>query len=248
MAAGGAGERGSVAKEHRTVRRVTSILEAVARQRDGVRLGALAELLDAPKSSVFGLVKGLVADGYLREQDGAYRLGPAVSALLAPPVTALDAVRPRMQRLRAAFDETVMWCTRVGDSVVYTEVAESSQLIRYSAPLRTRRPLHPTSSGKCFLAYTPPAALRRYLAEHVAADDVERVRAELERVRRDGVAFNRGETLPDVSAAAAPVLVHGQPLGCLAVAGPTVRLGGRLDEVAALLPEVVGELATELAG
>ncbi|WP_219414283.1 IclR family transcriptional regulator [Pseudonocardia nigra] len=240
---------GSAPKEHRTVRRVTSILEAVARQRDGVRLGALAELLDAPKSSVFGLVKGLVADGYLREQEGTYRLGPAVSALLAPPATtALEVVRPRIQRLRAAFDETVMWCTRVGDSVVYTDVAESSQLIRYSAPLRTRRPLYPTSSGKCFLAHSAPAALRRYLAEHLPAHDVERVRAELDRVRRDGVAFNRGETVPDVSAAAAPVLVGGHAVGCVAVAGPSARLGGRLDEVAALLPGVVAELAVELRG
>jgi DNA-binding IclR family transcriptional regulator len=237
----------SAPKEHRTVRRVTSILEAVARQRDGVRLGALAEQLDAPKSSVFGLVKGLVADGYLREQDGAYRLGPAVSALLAPQqANVLEIVRPAMEHLRERFDETVMWCTRVGDSVVYTDVAESSQLIRYSAPLRTRRPLYPTSSGKCFLAYTPPRARERYLLEHVAEGERDRVGAELDHVRQDGVAFNRGETVPDVSAAAAPVLVSGRPVGCLAVAGPTGRLGGRLDEAAVMVRDVVGALGSEL--
>jgi hypothetical protein len=141
----------SAPKEHRTVRRVTSILEAVARHREGVRLNAIVAVLDAPKSSVFGLVKGLVADGYLREQDGFYRLGPAVTALLASPMSpardVLDVVRPAMDELRATFDETVMWCTRVGDSVVYLEVAESAQLIRYSAPLRTRRPLYPTHRG-----------------------------------------------------------------------------------------------------
>jgi DNA-binding IclR family transcriptional regulator len=229
---------------------VTSILEAVARAREGVRLNTLVAVLDAPKSSVFGLVKGLVADGYLREQDGVYRLGPAVSALLAAPAApardVLHAVRPAMGLLRATFDETVMWCTRVGDSVVYLEVAESPQLIRYSAPLRTRRPLYPTSSGKCFLAWAPSKAREQYLIQHVPADALDRVRAELDRVRLDGVAFNRGETLPDVSAAAMPVLVDGRPLGCLAVAGPSTRLGGRLDEVAATLQRIVPGLAADL--
>jgi hypothetical protein len=42
------------------------------------------------------------------------------------------------------------------------------------------------------------------------------------------------------------VLVAGRPLGCLAVAGPSVRLGGRLDEVGATLQRIVPGLAATL--
>src|SRR4051795_8483300 len=62
-----------VAAEHRTVTRAVAIMELVAvGEPGGVRLGALAGPLGAPKSSIHGLAKGLVAVGYLREQDGRY--------------------------------------------------------------------------------------------------------------------------------------------------------------------------------
>src|SRR5579884_223540 len=96
----------SAAKAHRTVSRVTTILEAVAR-RDGARMHELISELDAPKSSVFSLVKGLVATGYLLEEAGVYRLGPALGALLTtsgPDIAA--AARPSLVALRDQFNET----------------------------------------------------------------------------------------------------------------------------------------------
>ncbi|MGW5649142.1 IclR family transcriptional regulator [Saccharopolyspora sp. NPDC003752] len=238
------------AKEHRTVSRVTTILETVAADPHGVRLSVLAGALDAPKTSVHGLVKGLVATGYLQEQGGAYLLGPAVGALLPTPGTPLvDAARPAMQKLRAEFDETVMIGTLVGDSVVYLESIESTQLIRYSAPLRKRRPLYPTSIGKCLLANLDRASREAYLREHFPdPDERDRVERELADIAADGVAYNRGETVPDVSAVAGPVLSHRADAGTAAVsiAGPTTRVADRLDEMAAAVRTAVQEITYRL--
>lgn len=223
----------TLAKEHRTVSRVMTILETVAGDPHGVRLSVLCGVLDAPKSSVFSLVKGLVASGYLTESEGVYQLGPAVGALLAMPRPSLiDVARPGMQDLRARFDETVMLATAVGNSLVYLVSVESTQAIRYSAPLRRRRPLYPPSTGKCLLAFMPPRRRASYLRELIGDPEaLPAIEAELESVRASGLAFNRGETVPDVSAAAAIVRVGGRPTASLAVAGPSVRLGPRLDEV-----------------
>jgi len=50
-----------------------AILEHVlASDADGVRLLDLSAAIDAPKSSVHGLAKGLVATGYFREERGRY--------------------------------------------------------------------------------------------------------------------------------------------------------------------------------
>ena len=235
-------------KEHRTVSRVTTILETVAADPHGVRLGVLAGVLDAPKTSVHGLVKGLVATGYLRELDGAYVLGPAVSALLAPSRPPLiDTARPTMRRLQERFDETVMLATLVGDSVVYLDTIESTQLVRYSAPLRTRRPIYPTSSGKCLLAHMNPSARAAYVharfPEQAARDRVER---ELDRVVADGVAYNRGETVPDVSAVAAVVLPPQGATAAIAVAGPTSRIADRLDAMADAVREAAREITLQV--
>jgi len=238
----------SVAKSHRTVSRVTAILELAA-ERPGVRLATLAAALDAPKSSVFGLVKGLVSTGYLIEEGGGYHLGPALGNLLtAERPNLADAARPSLEELRDTFGETAMLGTAVGESVVYVAAVESRQPIRYSAPLRVRRPLYPPSAGKVLLASWPDRRRDAYLRSII--DDpaaFEHARQELGRVRADGVATNRGETLPDVSAAARPIVVHGRVVAAMAVAGPTTRISERLADIAEALVEATRTAASRLS-
>ncbi|MGH3437608.1 MAG: IclR family transcriptional regulator [Sciscionella sp.] len=239
--------RDLAAGEHRTVTRVTTILETVAAAPHGVRLHTLVSVLDAPKSSVHGLVRGLVAVGYLIERDGGYRLGPAAGALLAPPRPALvEAARAGMRQLHEEFDETVSLAQPVGDSIVYLESIESNQVIRYSAPPRTRRPLYPTSSGKVVLAHMSQARRCAYLAAHVPAASRAAVAGELRTVAAEGFAINRGETLPDVSAAAGGLVEAGRLVGCIAVAGPTARIEPRLDAVAVRVRAVTREVSQRL--
>ena len=242
-------ERGNV-KAHRTVSRVTTILELAAASRAGVRLADLAAALDAPRSSIHGLVKGLVATGYLRETNGTYRIGPAINALLgAAAPTLAEAARPAMQDLHRRFDETVMLATLVGDSIVYTETIESTQPIRYSAPLRTRRPLHPTSSGKCFLAFGTEAFRENHLTGQVPDPaEQQRLRDQLDEVIREGAAINRGETLPDQSGVGAPVFENGSITATLAVAGPTTRLSEHITDLAAATKAAAEEVSRTLAG
>ena len=240
----------STAREHRTVSRVTTILERVSAARTGVRLAKLAAALDAPRSSVHGLVKGLVATGYLREEDGAYVLGPAVGALLmAAPPTLDVAARPEMERLHRQFDETVMLASPVGDSIVYTDTIESTRLIRYSAPLHTRRPLYPTSAGKCILAFAPTRMRENYLTTHILEPDRrELVRRELTEIAVAGVAANRGETEPDDTGVGSPILIGDQVAAVVCVSGPTARILERLDEIAVATRDAANEISERIRG
>lgn len=231
------------AKEHRTVSRVTMILEHVAAERDGARLGDIAELLAAPKSSAFGLVKGLVATGYLREENGQYSIGPAISALLAPSRPSIESyVQPVMRTLQQRFNETVTLCVKVGSSVAYADSLESTHVIRYATPFRARRPLYPTSAGKCFLAYGSKSLRHNYLEGRFPEEKLQNILAELTEVKQTGLALNRGETLPDVSAVAAPLFFNGQLTYCLSVAGPTSRISSQLDAIGRALKEEIAML------
>jgi DNA-binding IclR family transcriptional regulator len=237
--------RDSVGREHRTVTRVTTILEAAAAHAEGVKLTTLSALLDAPKSSVHGLVNGLLATGYLLDRDGGYVLGPAVSLLPQPSKPSVLAhARRSLEALEAQSHETSTLSLLVGGSVVYVDIFESRQSIRYSAPLRVRRPLYPTSSGKCFLAYLPAGQRDSYLETIDDATALDRIHEELDSVRRDGVAYNRGETVPDVFAVASPVIVRTRVVACLSIAGPSQRMEAALDSLA----QIVHEEAQRLAG
>src|SRR6187200_3354998 len=63
-------------RPHRTVDRVVEILETVSLSQRGVTLAELATALGAAKSSVQELTNGLLARGYLIEEDRRFHLGP----------------------------------------------------------------------------------------------------------------------------------------------------------------------------
>jgi DNA-binding IclR family transcriptional regulator len=224
----------STAKEHRTVSRIMSVLEEVAAAGDAVSLARLCDRLRVPKSSLHGLVQGLLAMGYLSESAAGYQIGPAVVLLSggdSPPLH--RAARQSLETLAARTGESAALCVATGDAVMYVDIVESRNSIRYVAPMGTRRPMWPTSAGKCFLADLEPARrdaiLRRHLGDEGALSEAHR---QLEQIRSDGISFNRGETVPDVFAVASPIQVRGRTVACLQVAGPGERLRDTLDQVA----------------
>lgn len=234
----------SAASTHRAAGRVTDLLELVAATPDGARLNQLVAGLDTPKSQVLAMLEELVSSGYLVAEDGLYLLGPALGDLLSTRRWDLVLLaRPIIRALRDSYDETAILCANIGDSVINLDRAESSQLIRYSAPLHARRALYPSSAGKVFLAQWDSRRRAAFLASALA-DPVERRRAlaELDQVRTDGVAFNRGETAADVSSVACPVVIDDAVVAAIVLAGPTVRMTDRLAEMATSL----GRAATEL--
>ncbi|MBF6271709.1 IclR family transcriptional regulator [Nocardia farcinica] len=223
----------SGSQEHRTVSRVTGILEFVARSKNSVRLADMVNELDAPRSSIHGLVHGLASTGYLQvTEDGRYTLGNAVQALLVRPSAQDQHVRAAMEALNLEFDETVTLVLLAGESVIYTDAIESSHVVRYYPVLGVRRPLYPTSAGKCFLAHAPESYCEKYLNRHIpTAAKRSRVLKELEKVRAEGYAVNTGETLPDLQAVSAPIFDNERVSAVITVGGPISRMSDNLDEI-----------------
>jgi DNA-binding IclR family transcriptional regulator len=211
-------------KDHRTVSRVMGILEHVARHPNGVRMPDLVRELDAPRTSLYGLVSGLVSCGYLQPRAEGFVLGPAIGALTTPRRTIDEVARPVLTALSAEVGETVMLAVRTGDFLVYVDAVETTQLIRYSAPLYEHRELYPASAGKCFLAFGPQGFAEQYLKRFIKPAQREAVRTEMASIVRNGYSVNRGETIPDVTAVAVPVLTRDRLMACIAVAGPSVRI------------------------
>jgi len=227
----------SVAAEHRTVSRVMSIIEAVAASEPhGLKLGEMADALDAPKSSVHGLAKGLVALGYLRENDVRYLTGPAIPLLMP---TDTDAWRQRVVTeqltvLRDKWNETAMAGILAGDSVVYVQSVESSHTLRASVPLNTRVQLWPGSSGKCLLAAMPVKRLENYF-KRIGVEGDERADAmeELAQVKKQGFALNLGGTAIGMFGVASPIVLPNKPITqTIAVTGPEARRSGQLAALA----------------
>ena len=71
--------------------------------------------------------------------------------------------------------ETIILGKRAGDRVIYIEVVESSQTLRYAAVAGQFKPLHGTASGKALLAGMAPterdALFHRYKFIRLTSSD-----------------------------------------------------------------------------
>ncbi|MDV7088959.1 IclR family transcriptional regulator [Rhodococcus opacus] len=234
--------------EHRTVARVMTILELVLESDpDGLRLGELADGVQAPKSTVHGLAKGLVATGYFREEGGRYFAGPAIARFFAIGPAALPSIyHHTLEKLAAEWNETAMIATLVGDSVVHVDSVEPESTIRHTPQLNKRRPLWPGSSGKCFLAFMGSRRAEAYLRRNnFAPAEMERVFAELETVRESRVGINIGGVDTDLIGIASPIIFDKAPVTvAIALAGLRSRMEDNVDDIARSIREAAEFLAS----
>src|SRR5690606_19186361 len=118
----------------RSVLRVLGILECVAQSPRGTTLTDLSNDLDAPKSSLLNLIRGLVSSGRLRVSKGVYTLGwesLVLSAQIQAAVGPSALTRLTLEGLRDKTDETVAICVPTADNMAtYIDCVESTRRIR----------------------------------------------------------------------------------------------------------------------
>jgi DNA-binding IclR family transcriptional regulator len=232
--------------------RLVALFEALAKTEEGVSLAELSATTAAPKSSLLGILRSMVALGYMEHGHGLYRLGPK-SFRLAADILAIrrfpNLVRPILQDLAAKSGETVFLVVldRLARRVTYTDVIESANPLRYIVATGTTRPLYSSAGGLMLLAYQEPAWIDAYLAEtplealtaHTTTDP-RVLRERLAEVRRDGFAVSLGETVPGAAGLAAPIFnADGSVSAGLLIGAPLDRFEQELPELKRLLREAV---------
>jgi DNA-binding IclR family transcriptional regulator len=180
-------------QNHRTVDRVTQILEEVT-YRPGITFTELARALEAPKSSVHGFVRGLLAKGWLYEDDKRFYLGPAVYGLTmaSGQIRAGSVTQQDLQALHEATGCAVFLGVRAGDHLIYvSECGTGSDAhTAFGARTNIRRGLLDTAGGKALLAEMSDTERNRYLRRRGPEEEelVSRLLAEFRDIKRDRIA------------------------------------------------------------
>lgn len=245
-----------------SVTRVIHILEALCASPESVSLAQLSRTLQAPKSSVAALLRGLAQADFVMPADGAWRLGPRAfglgSALLEARrrLQSSDLIRAGMRRLAERSGETVLFA--VGDldadALTYVDVIESRNAVRFSVAVGDRRPLFCTAGGRALLAASAPTRVREYfrrlrpraLTKHTETDK-RRLAQIVDRARDGGFAQTMDQAADGATGTAAVVRdASGTALGALIVAAPSSRLQATRDELARLVREEAAAVSATL--
>jgi len=246
--------------------RVLRTLRLLADEPDGLTLSQLMAQIEAPKTSVHSLLRGLAAAAYVQRHDSLYRLGPESFVLGAALVAARSltiVATPFLREARAQSGETVLLAVidRISGRLTYTQILESHKPVRYAVPVGTTRPLFATSAGRVLLAFQDEGWRREYLktadlramTDKTVTDRRQLVKI-IERIRTTGHGVTIGEVTPDVAGFAAPIFEpNGQVNAAVIIAAPiergrTVaeRLTGIVIQIAAQLSQALGYRAERL--
>lgn len=243
-------------KDNRSADRTLAILEAFEDRKRSLTLRELAECCDIPVSTCHSLVHTLLNRSYLYQTSRRKDLYPTRRILdLAANIVAhdpyLERMGPMLERLRTETAETVILGKRQRDSILYLEVLESPQTIRYSSRAGEFKPLHSTCIGKAMLGSLKPAELTAWIKKQplpkVTGNTItaqSRLIEDLTESAERGYYMTRGENVVDVTAIAVPVRVNNELLG-LAIAGPAHRMDAQLDKHVQRLLETQQRLRRE---
>ncbi|HNI83785.1 MAG: IclR family transcriptional regulator [Rubrivivax sp.] len=215
------------------------LLEVLVARAQPVGISELAQELEMGASNVHRLLQALVELGYAVNEGGrgGYRASLKVWELGAQALHKLDfreTAAPAMRMLLAETNETVHLSVLSGDEVIYIDKLDSPEPVRAYSVIGGRAPAYCVATGKALLAWREQPAvqlmtvrpLQVYTPTTLA--DTSALAMELDRVRQQGYAVNRGEWRASVWGIAAPVFDERQRVvAALGISGPAERIRAR---------------------
>ncbi|WP_026402425.1 IclR family transcriptional regulator [Actinomadura rifamycini] len=184
----------------------------------------VAQRLGVAGSTAHRLLAMLVyRDFAVRQADRSYRVGPVLELAAHSQSTTARlraAALPHLHRLVDILDESANLTIRTGTTVRFIASVESRQALRVGSREGMVFPAHRTTAGLLLLAELPPDQLDELYTDH----DLDTLRADLARVRRNGFALNEGRSERGVVAVGVPVTSpDGEAAAGLSISMPSAR-------------------------
>ena len=242
-----------------SVQRCLRLLSLFAQATDGLSASEVAKQSGLPVSTVHRFLVNLENAGFLAYGDtGKYHLGISSFSIGHAAFAQLDIRRlslPYLRALNQKTRETIHLTIRNGLSAVYVEKLDSPEKLRIFSHIGASVPLYCTAVGKVMLAYLPhnelegilPQIELRRLTPSTISDPAE-FRRHLERVRRNGYAFDLEEHEAHIRCVAAPIWdPSGAVNASLSLTAPVVRMAlPRLRQLAPLVQEAGLRISRDL--
>ena len=220
----------------------------------------LAEWISEPRSSVYRLLDGLRAVGWVEpgSRRGTYRLGLPLFRLGSRVTRRFDeraAARPVMERLHARTEQTIFLTVKSGFEGVCIERVDGRWVQNMALQLGGSLPLHVGAGPRVLLAASEDAFVESYLAARPLTRFTPHtittpgaLWADVEATRSNGYAISDEDDVLGMAAVGAPIHDHeGRVTATLSLSGlKSTVLEGETEQSLELIRTAAGEVSRTL--
>lgn len=211
------------------VERMTLILEAFEGPSTRLSLEQISRITHLPRSTAHRILDQLIRLEWLSHSAFGYSLGSRSLTLGGSTGVHEDiraAASPVLQQLHVRTGLVVHLAVREGAEIRYLDKLGGRFMTAVPSRVGGSAPAHCTALGKAMLAWTDAEVVDREIGpslEHPTGQtvgDLERLHQELHRIRaRRGLAFERGECVPEIACVAAAVRGPDGPVAAISMCG-----------------------------
>lgn len=196
--------------------RMMDVLAELEQRIEGVSITDLTARLGQPRSSIYRILNTLERHGMVRrDASGTYVLGARLLSLAAHVAAGASEVdlpavaQPVLNGLAEALGEGVKLSVVDGRDLLVIAAAQGRREYALTVRPGQRLALPVGAAGKVLLAHLPAIEQQQAIEANALAGqataDAERLPRDLERIRKEGWARDRGEQAPSIHAVAFPV-------------------------------------------
>lgn len=214
-----------------------SILEILLQKNSLMSISEISNKLEMYPSTVHRILDTFKSKGYVEQnsQNQKYQLGLKLVELGMAKfhkIDLIDETIPFLKELVNQCNETVHLGILEQGEVLYLAKEEPNQNIRMVSQVGKRAPVYSTSLGKILLAYLPKGE-RKGITDKIeyisftknTINSIDKLKKELDKVKRQGFALDREENEKDVCCIAAPIRNYqGKVIAAVSISSPVFRI------------------------
>ncbi len=244
-----------------SVDRSITILETLAKERDGCGVTELSNATSLHKSTVHRLLGTLMSRGYVEKclDNQNYKLGMKILLLgssILDRMDLRDIAKPYIQELSSKTKEVVHLAILDKGEAVYIDKVESpDHSIRMYSQIGKRSPLHCTGVGKVLLCQLSDAEVEEIMEEKgmykytkSTIDNLNQLKEELALIRTRGYAFDEVEHEEGIRCVAAPIYNNKKKIiASISLSGPIILVTHyRMPELTEEILKTAKEISYQL--
>lgn len=249
-----------------SVQRAIDILNLYDNRHYELGVTDIARSLDAPKSTISGLINTLEANKILEQNPitRKYHLGVKLveyGSILLNQIDLRDMALPYLHDLLDWCNESVNLAVRDDSHVIYIERLFGTNLLGMRSEIGKREPIHTTALGKAILSRMNEGEMREVLSHAdltpktpYTITDQKSLMENIRLCRQQGFSIDNEENELGGRCVAAPILdFRGDPVAALSISVPLQRMpegdiqkfGNKVREVAMTISRRLGYLHHE---